>query len=98
MVFASKFTQQQVLAILDEYVAGTSREVLCDRYGITRRTFFRWKASLGRNRPALEQRLAAAERENEALRNRLKEVELGGARMLLNPREANVASSVFSET
>ena len=92
-MFVSKFTKQQISLILDEYVSGAAREDLCARYGITIRTFFRWKKALGRDRPGLEQRLAAVQRENELLRDRLKAAEISAGNPFPHSQDAKAASS-----
>ena len=71
MVFVSKYSEFQVLAIIDEYVAGAIREDLCAHYQITPRTFFRWIARYGHSRPALRQMVDNLQRDNEALKARL---------------------------
>ncbi len=71
MTFVSKFNDAEIGAILDEFEAGESPEVLCQRHGMTLRTFYRWKSRLQRNRPALEARLKALEAENQRLKQLL---------------------------
>lgn len=71
MTFASKFNDAEINAILDEFEAGDAPEILCERHGMTLRTFYRWKSRLQRNRPALEARLKALEAENQHLKQLL---------------------------
>jgi putative transposase len=69
----SKFAEADILAVLDKYAAGVSREAICAENSISVRTLYRWLARRGRGRPALEERLKALEAENLRLRELLAE-------------------------
>ena len=43
----SRFSEEQIIAILKESEAGVETEELCRRHGITRACFYRWKAKYG---------------------------------------------------
>jgi putative transposase len=43
----SKFTDEQILAIVKKGEAGRKVADLCRHYGITEQTYYRWKAKYG---------------------------------------------------
>jgi len=43
----SKFSDEQILAIVKEGEAGRKLADLCRTYGITEQTYYRWKAKYG---------------------------------------------------
>ena len=43
----SKFSEEQIVAILREREAGAKTEDVCRRHGISRATFYAWKAKYG---------------------------------------------------
>jgi DNA-binding transcriptional regulator YiaG len=69
-----RHTEQQISAIVAQSRAGVSSSVLCERYGISRRTLYRWKRrdnviSAGRSLLDLQQ-------ENTALKVMIGELSL----------------------
>ena len=44
---ASRFTAEQIVAILREAAAGTQARELCRKHGITETTFYRWRGQYG---------------------------------------------------
>ena len=41
----SRYREEQIVALLKEHEAGLGTEELCRRHGISKQTFYRWKAS-----------------------------------------------------
>ncbi len=64
----SRFTEEQVVAILAEGGAGTPIRQLCRRHGITPTTYYRWKAQYGEANAAEIGRLKRLEEENRQLK------------------------------
>ncbi len=63
----SRFTEEQILAILAEGAGGHIRG-LCRRHGIAPITYYRWKAQFGETKPAELARLRRLEEENRRLK------------------------------
>ena len=64
----SKFTDEQILAIVKEGEAGRKLADLCRTYGITEQTYYRWKAKYGGMELSEMQRLKQLEDENRRLK------------------------------
>lgn len=64
----SKFTEEQIIAILREQEAGAKTSDVCRRHGISRATFYAWKAKYGGMEPSDAKRLKALEDENAKLK------------------------------
>ena len=60
----SKFTDEQILAIVKEGEAGRKVADLSRAYGITEQTYYRWKAKYGGMELSEMQRLKQVEDEN----------------------------------
>ena len=43
----SRFSEEQIIAVLKESEAGVETGELCRRHGITRACFYRWKSKFG---------------------------------------------------
>ena len=43
----SRFSEEQIIAILKEQEAGRSTAEVCRRHGISQPTFYNWKAKFG---------------------------------------------------
>jgi len=43
----SRFSEEQIIAVLKESEAGVETGELCRRHGITRASFYRWKSKFG---------------------------------------------------
>jgi putative transposase len=43
-VRGQRFTEEQIMAVLNEAEAGAKMSDLCRRYGVSKRAFYRWKA------------------------------------------------------
>ena len=63
----SKFTDEQILAIVKEGEAGRKVADLSRTYGITEQTYYRWKAKYGGMERSEMQRLKQVEDENRRL-------------------------------
>lgn len=64
----SKFSEEQIVAVLKEHEAGAGTGELCRRHGITAQTLYRWKAKYGGMSVPDAQRLKALEDENRRLK------------------------------
>lgn len=65
----SKFSDDQIVAILAQEFAGTATQAeLCRRNGISRQTLIRWKAKFGNMRVNEVRRLKTLEEENRRLK------------------------------
>jgi putative transposase len=78
MVYVCKFSEDEIVGVLREHEAGAEVGELCRRHNISVRTFYRWKAELGRIPPSLTARLKELEEENRRLRALLVEAMLKG--------------------
>ena len=65
---ASRFTAEQIVAILHEAAAGGVVRELCRRHGITETTFYRWKKKYGGLQVSEAKRLKSLEEENRQLK------------------------------
>jgi len=65
----SKFTAEQILAIVKEGEAGRKVADLCRAYGIAEQTYYRWKAKYGGMELSELQRLKQVEDENRRLKH-----------------------------
>jgi len=64
----SRFSEEQIVGILQEHAAGEATAALCRRHGISQQTLYRWKAKYdGLERKELK-RLKALEEENARLK------------------------------
>ena len=64
----SRFSEEQIVGILNEHGAGESTGTLCRRHGISQQTLYRWKAKYdGLDRNELT-RLKALQEENVRLK------------------------------
>ena len=72
----SKFTEEQIIAILREQEAGAKMAEVCRRHGISSATFYAWKAKFGGMAPSEAKRLKALEDENAKLKRLLAEAML----------------------
>ena len=43
----SRFSEQQIIAVLKEHEAGMSTAEVCRRHGISQPTFYSWKSGFG---------------------------------------------------
>lgn len=72
----SRFTEDQIIAILREQEAGGTTADVCRRHGISSATFYAWKAKYGGLEVSEARRLKALEDENAKLKKLLAEAML----------------------
>ena len=63
-----RFTEEQIIKILEEGKSGIKVEELCRKYGIAQPTYYNWKAKFGGMTTNEAQRLKALETENAKLK------------------------------
>jgi putative transposase len=69
----SRFSDEQIIAILKEQEAGRSTGEVCRRHGISQPTFYAWKSRFGGLEVSDAKRLKALEEENRKLKKLLAE-------------------------
>ncbi len=69
----SRFTEEQIIAVLREHDAGVKTAELCRKHGISDATFYNWKAKFGGMAVSEVARLRALEDENRRLKKLLAE-------------------------
>jgi putative transposase len=67
----SRFTEEQIIAILREQEGGAQTAEVCRRHGISSATFYAWKAKYGGMEVSEARRLKALEDENTKLKRLL---------------------------
>ena len=67
----SRFTGEQIIAILREQEAGVTVTELCRKHGVSTPTFYKWKAKYGGLDVSEARRLKALEDENAKLKRML---------------------------
>ena len=72
----SRFTEEQIIAILREQEQGLATAEVCRRHGISSATFFKWKAKFGGMDVSDARRLKVLEDENAKLKKLLAEAML----------------------
>jgi putative transposase len=76
---ASRFSEEQIIAVLREHEAGAKTAEVCRRHGISDATFYRWKAKYEGMEVSDAKRLKALEDENRRLKKLLAESMLDNA-------------------
>lgn len=65
----SRFSEEQIIAVLREAEAGAKTSDLCRRHGITQQTLYRWKSKYGGLEISEVKRLRQLEDENRRLKH-----------------------------
>ena len=65
----SRFTDEQIIAVLKEAEAGQATKELARKYGVTEHTIYRWKAKYGGMQVSEARRLKQLEEENRRLKH-----------------------------
>ncbi|QXF12470.1 IS3 family transposase [Sphingopyxis terrae] len=75
----SRFSEEQIIAILKEQEAGMATADVCRRHGISSATFYKWKSKFGGLEVSEARRLRSLEEENARLKKLLAEAMLDNA-------------------
>ena len=76
---SSRFSEEQIIAILKEQEAGMPTADVCRRHGVSSATLYKWKAKFGGLEVSEAKRLRQLEDENGKLKKLLAEVMLDNA-------------------
>lgn len=69
----SRFTEEQIIGVLKEHLAGLSAAELCRKHGISDATFYNWRSKYGGMEVSEAKRLKQLEDENAKLKRLLAE-------------------------
>lgn len=72
----SRFTEEQIIAVLKESEAGVATKELCRRHGISEQTLYRWKSKYGGMEVSEAKRLRELEDENRRLKQMVADLSL----------------------
>ena len=72
----SRYTEEQIIAILKQHEAGVKTADLCREHGISDATFYNWKAKYGGLDVSEAQRLRQMEDENRRLKHLVADLSL----------------------
>jgi putative transposase len=72
----SRFSEEQIIAVLKEQEAGMPTVDVCRRHGISSATFYKWKSKLGGLEVSDARRLRTLEQKNSRLKKLLAEAML----------------------
>lgn len=72
----SRFSEEQIIAVLKEQEAGMPTAEVCRRHGISSATFYKWKSKFGGLEVSDARRLRTLEQENSRLKRLLAEAML----------------------
>lgn len=74
----SRFSEEQIIAILKEQEAGVPVSELCRKHGVSDASIYKWKAKYGGMDVSEAKRLKALEDENAKLKRMLADADLLG--------------------
>jgi putative transposase len=69
----SRYSQEQIIAVLKQHQAGLSTAELCRKHGISEATFYNWRSRYGGMEVSEARRLKSLEDENRKLKKLLAE-------------------------
>jgi len=75
----SRFSDEQIIAVLKEQEAGMATADVCRRHGVSSATFYKWKAKYGGLEVSEAPRLRSLEEENARLERLLADAMLDNA-------------------
>ena len=75
----SRFTEEQIIAVLREQEAGSATADVCRKHGVSAATFYKWKAAYGGMDVSQARKLKVLEDENAKLKKLLAEAILDNA-------------------
>jgi putative transposase len=75
----SRFTEEQIVGILQEYAAGAKVSELCRKHGMSDATLYKWKSKYGGLQVSELRRLKDLEAENSELKRLLADAMLDNA-------------------
>ena len=75
----SRFSEEQIIAVLKEQEAGMPTAEVCRRHGVSSATFYKWKSKFGGLEVSDARRLRALEQENSRLKKLLAEAMVDNA-------------------
>ena len=75
----SRFTEEQIIAILREQEAGSKTADVCRKHGVSSATFYKWKAIYGGMDVSQARKLKVLEDENARLKRLLADAMLDNA-------------------
>ena len=89
----SRFSEEQIIAILREQEAGAKTIEVCSKHGICDATFYKWKAKYGGMEVSDARRLKVIEEENSKLKKLLADAMLDNAMLRMWPQENGDAAA-----
>jgi putative transposase len=84
----SRFSEEQIVAILKEAEAGLSNAEICRKYGISDQTFYNWRSKYGGMQVSDVKKMKSLEEENATLKRILgqKELEITAMKAVLSKK------------